>query len=81
MNVLSKNFVPIALITIIALIFINIGLSMYNRSVMISNNELKSQTEEVKLRLNNIFENILRRIDLGLRGYALTKNKQLLDPY
>jgi CHASE3 domain sensor protein len=81
MKAMSKNFVPIALITIIALIFINIGLSMYNRSVMISNNELKSQTEEVKLRLNNIFENILRRIDLGLRGYALTKNKQLLEPY
>ncbi|MFM8739715.1 MAG: CHASE3 domain-containing protein [Cytophagales bacterium] len=48
---------------------------------MISNNELKFQTEEVKLRLTNIFENILRRIDLGLRGYALTKNKQLLEPY
>ncbi len=48
---------------------------------MINNNLLKAQTEEVKLRLNNIFESILRRIDMALRGYALTKNQQLLDPY
>ena len=78
---IRKNFIAIALSVVIALVVINVCLTVYNRSVMIANNELKLQTEQVKFRLNNIFESILRRIDLGLRGYALTKNKQLLDPY
>jgi PAS domain S-box-containing protein len=77
----KENFTAIALSLVIVLVLINISFTVYNRSVMMNNNELKAQTEEVKLRLNTIFENILRRIDLGLRGYALTKNKQLLDPY
>jgi CHASE3 domain sensor protein len=78
---IKKNFIAIVLSVVIVLILINVGLTIYNRSVMIANNDLKAQTEEVKLRLGNIFENILRRIDLGLRGYALTRNKQLLNPY
>ena len=78
---IRKNFIAIALSVVIALVVINVCLTVYNRSVMIANNELKLQTEQAKFRLNNIFESILRRIDLGLRGYALTKNKQLLDPY
>ncbi len=78
---IKKNFTAVALSVVIALVLINVGLTVYNRSVMIKNNELKVQTQEVKLRLTNIFETNLRRIDLGLRGYALTKNNQLLNPY
>ncbi|MFM7853762.1 MAG: hypothetical protein ACKO96_18025, partial [Flammeovirgaceae bacterium] len=81
MKTLSKNFVPIALISIIVLILINVGLTVYNRSVMIETNKLRLQSEEIKQRLNNIFETDLGRIDKALRGYMLTRNEQLLIPF
>jgi CHASE3 domain sensor protein/putative methionine-R-sulfoxide reductase with GAF domain len=81
MNKLKKNFIAVSLSVLVILIVFGTVLSIYNRSVMIKNYALQKQTEEVKQRWTNIFESILRRIDLGLRGYALTKNNQLLDPY
>lgn len=46
---IRKNFIAIALSVVIALVVINVCLTVYNRSVMIANNELKLQTEQVSL--------------------------------
>lgn len=80
-NRLKENFITASLTILIALLIFNTGLIFYNRSVMIENNVLQKQTEEVRRNWTNIFESDLRLIDLGLRGYALTRNPQLLDPY
>ncbi len=78
---LKDNFISIALYLLIALILANALIIIYNRNVMESNNVLQTQTEEVKRAWTELFDSNLRRMDLGLRGYALTRNKQLLDPY
>ena len=78
---LKENFITASLTLLILLLIFNTGLIFYNRSVMIENNVLQKQTEEVRTNWSNIFERDLRLIDLGLRGYALTQNPQLLDPY
>ena len=51
-----------------------------NKRKIVETTIIKSQAEEVKERLDMIFSVTLRQIDLGLRGYALTKNEQLLSP-
>ncbi|MBT1704726.1 CHASE3 domain-containing protein [Chryseosolibacter indicus] len=78
---LKENFINVSLITLIILIVINAILMFYNRSVMMKNNVLQEQTVHVKNVWNSVFENNLRRMDMGLRGYALTHNEQLLNPY
>jgi CHASE3 domain sensor protein/putative methionine-R-sulfoxide reductase with GAF domain len=78
---LKENFINISLTLLILLIIVNAILIVYNRSVMIENNILQKQTEEVKRNWNAIFESNLRRMDLGLRGYALTKNTGIMGPY
>jgi CHASE3 domain sensor protein len=77
----KRNFNSISLSLLIILLLINTALIFYNRAVMVENNILQAQTEEVKKVWISIFDSDLRRMDLGLRGYALTRNPQLLDPY
>lgn len=76
-----KNIITVALSVLMLLVLTSATLTYYNRKVMIENYALKKQTEEVKARWTNIFESDLRRMDLGLRGYALTKNQGILGPY
>lgn len=78
---IKENFISFSLTLLIILILFNAALIVYNRHVMEENNALRKQTEEVKRVWNSIFESNLRRMDLGLRGYALIKNKGLLGPY
>ena len=78
---LKRNFNSISLSLLIVLLVINTALIFYNRAVMVENNILQVQTEEVKKVWISIFDSNLRRMDLGLRGYALVRNPQLLDPY
>ena len=77
----KRNFNSISLSLLIVLLLINTALIFYNRAVMVENNILQVQTEEVKKVWISIFDSNLRRMDLGLRGYALVRNPQLLDPY
>ncbi len=78
---LKRNLNSISLSVLIVLLLINTALIFYNRAVMVDNNVLQAQTEEVKKAWISIFDSNLRRMDLGLRGFALTRNPQLLDPY
>src|SRR5687768_11600435 len=78
---IKGDFITLSLTILMVLIVFNAGLIFYNRYVMIENNLLQAQTEVVRRHWNSIFDSNLRRMDLGLRGYALTRNPQLLDPY
>jgi CHASE3 domain sensor protein len=70
---LKESFITFSLTLLIILILLNTVLIYYNRKVMIDNTTLQKQTQEVKKRWSDIFESNLRRLDLGLRGYALLK--------
>lgn len=78
---IKESFITFSLSVLIVLILVNTVLTFYNRYVMVENNLLQKQTEEVKELWTAIFESNLRRMDLGLRGYALTRNEQILSPY
>jgi CHASE3 domain sensor protein/putative methionine-R-sulfoxide reductase with GAF domain len=63
------------------LISIGVGLTWYNKNIMEKNVALRKQTEDVKSRWDKIFGDQLRRMDMGLRGYALTRGENVLSPY
>jgi CHASE3 domain sensor protein len=77
----KENFIALSMSLLITLILLNTFLIFYNRSEMLRNTMLQKQTLEVKKAWGNVFESNLRRMDMGLRGYALTKNSQMLEPY
>jgi CHASE3 domain sensor protein/putative methionine-R-sulfoxide reductase with GAF domain len=78
---LKEEFIAASLTILMCLLVFNALLMFYNRSVLIENNVLQKQTEEVKKLWISIFDGDLRRMDLGLRGYALVHNPTLLEPY
>src|SRR5712671_2432113 len=79
-HLLRENLVMVSMITVMFLIVIGATLTWLNKIKVKETIELRAQAEEVKERLDMIFSVSLRQIDLGLRGYALTKNEQLLNP-
>ena len=68
------------MVTIMFLITVGAIFTWVNKRKIKETTELRAQAEEVKERLDMIFGAHLRLIDLGLRGYALTKNEQILNP-
>ena len=78
---IKERFISVSLSLIIILILFNTALIFYNKYVMEENNTLQKQSEAVRTEWTEIFEGNLRRMDLGLRGFALTRNEQLLEPY
>src|SRR6478736_321916 len=79
-HLLRENLVVVSMITIMFLIAVGAVFTWLNKRKIKETTELRAQAEEVKERLDMIFSVSLRQIDLGLRGYALTKNDQLLSP-
>jgi CHASE3 domain sensor protein len=78
---IRENIFAVMLTVISVLLVAGLLMAGYNRHVMIENTALKQQTEMVKQEFGSIFGNTLRLIDLGLRGYALTKSDGLLNPF
>jgi hypothetical protein len=76
----KENLVVISMSLVMFLILLGATLTWLNKRKIVETTQLKLQAQEVKQRLDMIFTVTLRQIDLGLRGYALTKNVQLLNP-
>jgi CHASE3 domain sensor protein/putative methionine-R-sulfoxide reductase with GAF domain len=78
---LREKLITVYMIFLGLLIFISAMLTLYNKQELVATAKIKAEAEQVKYLLGGIFERTLRSIDLGIRGYALTKNNQLLSPY
>jgi CHASE3 domain sensor protein len=78
---LREKLIVVYILILGLLIFISTMLAWYNKQELVHTARIKAEAEEVKYLIGGIFERTLRSIDLGIRGYALTKNTQLLSPY
>ncbi|HCW07478.1 MAG TPA: hypothetical protein DGG95_08965, partial [Cytophagales bacterium] len=78
---IKEKLVILNMLIIMGLIVLATIFTWYNKTRIIETTQRKLQAEEVKMRLDLIFREHLRGMDLGLRGYALTKSKQVLSPY
>ena len=79
-RVIRENIVLVSMIMVMILIVLGATFTVLNKKKIIETTVIKLQAEEVKQRVDMIFTVTLRQIDLALRGYALTKNEQLLSP-
>jgi len=72
--IFKKNLFTIVTVIIISLLLINFAF-IYKSSIIIEKNkELQSQAERTKLLIPYIVAETLHGIDLGLRGYGISKN-------
>src|SRR5258708_5082365 len=81
LNFIKEKLVIVSMLIIMALIVLASTFTWLNKRRIIETTSIKVQAETVKMNMGNIFREYLRGMDLGLRGYALTKNKQILSPY
>lgn len=75
-----KNSVYVGIGGVIFLLSLSAGVQLYNQYLLTSN---KSKSEIID-KIDDYYKQLLGQlnmIDLGLRGYALTQDKQLLNPY
>ncbi len=78
---LRRKVVIVAMIIMAFLLVASATITWYNKQQLVTTARIKAEAEMVKYLVGGIFERSLRSIDLGIRGYAITNNKQLLSPY
>lgn len=63
------------------LVIANAGFLMFNNGVLERTMATQLATQAIKDNVSLIWEDVVRNIDVGVRGYALTKDEGLLLPY
>jgi CHASE3 domain sensor protein/GAF domain-containing protein len=77
---LRVNNILFSVSCIILLILTSVGLSFYNGRVLAGYNRTKLESQAILRDTDDLLVN-LQAMDLGVRGYALTKKQQLLNPF
>lgn len=78
---LAEKWFVLAVTLIIAALLINTLAGFRNNYIIKKNNDLRNQIETVKSLTSQIIFGTIHGIDLGVRGYALTLDDKLLEPY
>ncbi len=65
---------------IIGLVVINFGLFFHNRLSLMKSLETKKEIELVENSINRLWS-LVQLADLGIRGYLLIPEKQMLSPF
>lgn len=76
-HLLEKNFINLAILTVIALIVLSAAFTFYNKGVMRQSTEALEQVQLIKGETENTFLNI-RNMDISSRGYALMQEESFL---
>lgn len=65
----------------LVLVVANAGFLVYNNQVLKQTTATQAQTQEIKILLNLLWDDVIRNLDNGVRGFALTQDEGLLEPY
>lgn len=80
-NLLKKNGIIFSSGLMLALVIANVGFIFYNNHILEKNTALKAETETIKRINTDIWNEMVRNLDIGTRGYAVTRDTSLLKPY
>ncbi|MBC8109949.1 MAG: PAS domain-containing protein [Verrucomicrobia bacterium] len=75
------NFIGAGLIAILVLVTVNLIFNTYNKNIITRSQEVLKKTETTKSQTQKIISETVHRLDLGVRGFALTKDEKLLEPF
>ncbi|MBL0743943.1 GAF domain-containing protein [Chryseolinea lacunae] len=79
-DLIRKNALIISAVLVLALITVNTGIIYYNDWVLKDTTRVKAETERAGYLVSQIWNQVVRNVDIGMRGYAITKNEDLLGP-
>jgi CHASE3 domain sensor protein/putative methionine-R-sulfoxide reductase with GAF domain len=63
------------------LVIANAGFLIYNNRVLERTTATQVETQQIKTSLSLMWNDVIRNIDLGIRGFAVTQDTSLLLPY
>lgn len=79
-NFLTRNAITVAIITIVLLLVTNVVLILQYKATLVENTAIKQKAEEIKYMSGQLIDYVLHNMDLGIRAYGATKNKDMLAP-
>jgi len=68
-------------LTIAAGLIASTGMAIRNKASIERNSQLQQQSEKVKERTKQILSGTMHGLDIGLRGFAITKERNMLEPF
>lgn len=77
---LTRNAISVAIIVIVMLLVTNVVMILQYKATLIRNNAIKLQAEGIKYTAGQLIDYLLHNMDLGIRAYGATKNKEMLAP-
>lgn len=80
-KIVRNNWLIFSALLITSLLAVNIWFTLNNNRIIDRNYLLQKQTEDAKLATQRILYGTMHGLDLGVRGFGLTKDKTLLNPY
>jgi CHASE3 domain sensor protein len=78
---IRQYLITFYMVVLALLIGISTLLTWYNKQELLRTASVKLEAEQLKYLVSGIFDRTLRQMDLGIRGYALTKKVGLLSPF
>ncbi|HYI77042.1 MAG TPA: HAMP domain-containing sensor histidine kinase [Chryseolinea sp.] len=79
-NTFQKNIIYFVVILIGSLLLTDILLTRHNNAIIKGNKDLQIQTESIKRYHDQIGRIIIHSLDIGLRGYAISKDESFAKP-
>ncbi|WP_224997312.1 GAF domain-containing protein [Cesiribacter sp. SM1] len=76
----SKSIIFSAVLMLV-LVLTNGGFLVYNNRVLERTTAVQAQTQEIKELQLLLWNDVVRNIDVGVRGYAILQDEGLLNPY
>lgn len=77
----QKNAVVLSAMIVLVMVIFNTIAIIKNNIALQESTALKVESERIVDFSEQVLEEIIRCMDIGLRGYALTKEEELLTPY
>jgi len=80
-RIIKNNVITCSIVLMLVLIVSNAGFIVYNNHVLAKTTETQSQVTEIKALNQFLWNDIVRNLDVGVRGYAVSGDENMLKPY
>ena len=77
---IKKQVIVFSALGVLLLICLNTAIVFYNNYVLQKTIRKRVETERATYLLGQVWNQVVRNVDVGMRGYALTKSEDLLGP-
>lgn len=77
---LTRNAITVAIVAIVMLLVTNVVLIVQYKATLVRNTAIKQRAEAIKNMSGQLIDYVLHNMDLGIRAYGATKNKEMMSP-